>query len=109
MDTANIKSSNAIFITKDSVDNASQTSIIKRALLEQEANNEQNGVGKPEQQRLVAGNEEVFQRADYFKQSIGYDDNSNLRIRQELAIYKSIETQEKRDDIAQLLGVDIYA
>jgi hypothetical protein len=101
MDTANIKSSNAIFIAKDSIDNASQTSIIKRALLEQETN--------AEQQRLVAGNEEVFQRADYFKQSTGYDENSNLRIRQELAIYRSIETQEKRDDITQLLGVDIYA
>jgi hypothetical protein len=74
MDTANIKSSNAIFIAKDSIDNASQTSIIKRALLEQETNAEQQGVGKAEQQRLVAGNEEVFQRADYFKQSTGYDE-----------------------------------
>jgi hypothetical protein len=109
MDTANIKSSNVIFIAKDSVDNASQTSIIKHDLLEQEANAEQRGVGKAEQQRLVAGNEEVFQRADYFKQSTGYDENSNLRIRQELATYRSIETQEKRDDITQLLGVDIYA
>jgi hypothetical protein len=109
MDTANIKSSNAIFIVKDSIDNASQTSIIKRALLEQETNAEQQGDGKAEQQRLVAGNEEVFQRADYFKQSTGYNENSNLRIRQELAIYRSIETQENRDDITQLLGVDIHA
>lgn len=108
MDTANIKGSNAIFIAKDSIDNASQTSIIKRALPEPETRAEQ-GVGKSEQQRLVAGNEEVFQRADYFKQSTGYDENSNLRIRQELAIYRAIETQEKRDDITQLLGVDIYA
>ncbi|MFQ3208328.1 MAG: hypothetical protein ACI9IT_002494 [Glaciecola sp.] len=109
MDTANIKSSNAIFIAKDSIENASQTPIISRALPEQVSDSEQKGVVKAEQQRLVAGNEEVFQRAESFKQSTNYDDTSNLRIRQELAIYKSIETQQKRDDITQLLGVDIYA
>lgn len=109
MDTANIKSSNAIFIAKDSVGNALQTPTIRRALLEQAVNEEQQVGEKPEQQKLVAGNEEVFQRAASFKQSTSYDDSPNLRIRQELALYKSIDTQEKRDDIAQLLGVDIYA
>lgn len=109
MDTANIKGSNAIFIAKDSVDNAIQTPTIRRTLLEQTADEEQRVGEKPEQQKLVAGNEEVFQRAASFKQSTNFDDNPNLRTRQELALYKSIDTQEKRDDIAQLLGVDIYA
>ena len=109
MDTANIKSSNAIFIAKDSVDNATQTPIIRRALLEQTADEEQRVGEKLEQQKLVAGNEEVFQKAASFKQASNFDDNPNLRTRQELALYKSIDTQEKRDDIAQLLGVDIYA
>jgi hypothetical protein len=109
MDTANIKSSNAIFIAKDSVDNAVQTPTIRRALLEQTADEEQRVGEKLEQQKLIAGNEEVFQRAAFFKQSTSFDDNPNLRTRQELALYKSIDTQEKRDDIAQLLGVDIYA
>lgn len=109
MDTANIKSSNAIFIAKDSVDSAIQTPIIRRAPLEQTADEDQRVGEKPEQQKLVAGNEEVFQRAASFKQSTSFDDNPNLRTRQELALYKSIDTQEKRDDIAQLLGVDIYA
>ena len=81
----------------------------RRALLEQKADDEQRLGEKAEQQKLVAGNEEVFQRAASFKQSTSYDDTPNLRIRQELALYKSIDTQEKRDDIAQLLGVDIYA
>lgn len=109
MDTANIKSSNAIFIAKDSVDNAIQTPTIRRALLEQTPDEEQRVGEKLEQQKLVPGNEEVFQRAASFKQSTSFDDNPNLRTRQELALYKSIDTQEKRDDIAQLLGVDIYA
>jgi len=109
MDTANINSSSAIFIAKDSIDNASQTPIIKRAQLGQVNESEQTGQGKAEQQKLVAGNEEVFQRAESFKQSTSYDDNPNLRIRQELETYKSIETQQKRDDITQLLGVDIFA
>ena len=109
MDTANIKSSNAIFIAKDSVGNATQPPTIKRALLEQTPDEEQRVGEKLEQQKLVAGNEEVFQRAASFKQSNSFDDNPNLRTRQDLALYKSIDTQEKRDDIAQLLGVDIYA
>jgi hypothetical protein len=109
MDTAYIKSSNAIFIAKDSLDNASQTPLIKRDLLGHSSGAKQKGAVQAEQQRLVAGNEEVFQRAEFFKQSINYDDNPNLRIGQELAMYNSIQTQEKRDDITQLLGVDIYA
>lgn len=109
MDTANIKSSNAIFIAKDSVDNAIQTPTIRRALLEQTPDEEQRVGEKLEQQKLVPGDEEVFQRAASFKQATSFDDNPNLRTRQELALYKSIDTQEKRDDIAQLLGVDIYA
>ena len=109
MDTANIKSSNAIFIAKDFVDNAPQSPIIKRAQLEQASNSEQKEKQNTVQQKLVAGNEEVFQRAESFKQSTSYDDNPNLRIRKELELYQSIDTQEKREDITQLLGVDIYA
>ena len=109
MDTANIKGSNAIFIAKDSVDNAPQSPIIKRAQLEQASDAEQKDKKNTVRQKLVAGNEEVFQRAESFKQSTSYDDNPNLRIRKELELYQSIDTQEKREDITQLLGVDIYA
>ncbi len=109
MDTANIKSGNAIFIAKDAVDNAMQPPIIRRALLEKNTDEERRIGEKAEQQKLVAGNEEVFQRAASFKQATRYDDTSNHRIRQELALYKSIDSQQKRDDIAMLLGVDIYA
>jgi hypothetical protein len=109
MDTANIKSSNAIFIAKDSVDNAAQSPIIKRAQLEQAADAEQKSKETTVQQKLVAGNEEVFQRAESFKQSTSYDDNPNLRIRKELELYQSIDTQEQREGITKLLGVDIYA
>lgn len=109
MDTANINSSTAIFIAKDSLNNAPQTPIINRIAQEEKSDRAQQLEDKPEQQRLVVGNEEVFQRADTFKQSTSYDDNPNLRIRKELALYQSIDTQDKRDDITALFGVDIYA
>ena len=109
MESANIKSSNAIFIAKDSVNNAPQAPIIKSTAIGQAPDAEQKLGDKPEQQKLVLGNEEVFQRADSFKQSTSYDDNPNLRIRKELELYQSIDTQGKREDITALLGVDIYA
>lgn len=109
MDTSNIKSGSAIYIAKDSVDNAQQSPIIKRAKLEQSTDTEQRIGERAEQQKLVAGNEEVFQRAEAFKQSTSYDDTSSLRIRKELALYQSIDLQEKREGITALLGVDIYA
>jgi hypothetical protein len=109
MDTAIVKSTNAIYIAKDSVDNTPQTPINKRVQLEQNADTEQRFGEGNQTQKLAAGNEEVFQRADAFKQSTSYDDNPNLRVRRELELYQSIDLQEKREGITQLLGVDIYA
>lgn len=110
MDSVNIKSSGAIYIAKDTIDNAKPTPIIKRTALEEGSGGRQQQLEeKAIQQKLVVGNEEVFDRADTFKQSTRYDDNPNFRIRQKLELYQSINSQEKRDDITQLLGVDIYA
>lgn len=110
MDTANINNSNAIYIGKDAVQTAQEKPLLRR----RDAENEQqkNTLIEGEQlesTKLVVGNEEVFQRAEDFKQNSSYDDNVNLRVRKELELYQSIDKQTQREDISQLLGVDIFA
>ncbi len=110
MDSANINTTNAIYISKDAV----QTTQDKPLLRRREADSElqKNTLVEAEQiqsSKLVVGNEEVFQRADNFKQNSSYDDTVNLRVRKELEIYQSIDKQNQREDISQLLGVDIFA
>ena len=110
MDTANINNASAIYISKDAV----QTTQDKPLLRRKEADSElqKNALVEAEQlqsSKLVVGNAEVFQRADDFKQTSSYDDTINLRVRKELEIYQSIDKQNQREDISQLLGVDIFA
>jgi hypothetical protein len=109
MDTSNIRGTGAVYIAKDSLDNNQQAPLLKRPLSAQADDGQAKLNVIFEQQKLVIGNPDVFQRADSYKQSSTYDDNPNLRIRKELELYQSIGSQEKREDITQLLGVDIYA
>lgn len=109
MDTSNIRGAGAVYIAKDTADNNQQTPLLKRPL-SASPNDEQAKVNPfYEQQKLIIGDPEIYQRADSYKQTSNYDDNPNLRIRKELEVYQSIGSQGKREDITQLLGVDIYA
>lgn len=109
MDTSNIRGTGAVYIAKDTLDNNQQTPLLKRPLSALPDDGQAKLNGLYEQQKLVIGNPEVYQRADSYKQLSNYDDNPNLRIRKELELYQSIGIQEKREGISQLLGVDIYA
>ncbi|MFT5277907.1 MAG: hypothetical protein ACI97K_000002 [Glaciecola sp.] len=109
MDTSNIRGTGAVYIGKETVDNRQQATLVKQPLIAPLDDGQAINNARLEQQKLVIGNQEVFERADSFKQSTSYDDSPSLRIRKELELYQSIRSQEKREDITQLLGVDLYA
>ena len=103
MDTANINNSSAIYISKDAVQTTQDKPLLRRKDLE--SDQQRNSVIEGEQlesTKLVVGNEEVFQRAEDFKQNSTYDDTVNLRVRKELELYQSIDKQNQREDISQL-------
>jgi hypothetical protein len=110
VDTANINNTNAIYISKDAVQATQDKPLLRRRDFDNEQQKPALIEGEQlESSKLVVGNEDVFQRAEDFKQTSNYDDTVNLRVRKELELYQSIDKQNQREDISQLLGVDIFA
>lgn len=107
MDSANIRS-NTIFIAKESVANPQP----QLSELRQKADENNQSLIVADQattEKLISGNQDVFQQADSFKQQNLLDNSINFRVRRELDVYQAIDKQTQREDISKLLGVDIFA
>ncbi len=52
---------------------------------------------------------ETFEQAEKFRQDQGFQERSNTRAKEAINAYQSLASEQKRQEIQQMLGVDTYA
>ncbi|GEA13434.1 hypothetical protein [Alteromonas sp. KUL49] len=64
----------------------------------------------PRTQVVVRQSAEAFEQADQFQRqnNVSYDQQSNFKARRALDAYASLEREERREELQQILGVDTY-
>lgn len=52
---------------------------------------------------------EAFEQAEKFSQQQGFQERANSRAKDAIDAYQSLATDQKRQEIQQMLGIDTYA